>query len=203
MGKMNGQDFNEALLSATVRQLLINSDDFIFMVDTELVYRMVSDSMVRLVNGRRKEDVLGKTDFDIFPKALAEKYRADDRKVLETGSPIIGVTERLPDKQGKERWTKTWKFPVYDKQGKLTGLYGISRDVTRLINGEEIRRPDRQYSRRRRHSSPEGRTVLSRLRQRRILFRALHESGIRRALHRHGHSPQHLRARPETDYHGT
>src|SRR5574344_2461 len=146
MGKMNGQDFNEALLSATVRQLLINSDDFIFMVDTELVYRMVSDSMVRLVNGRRKEDVLGKTDFDIFPKALAEKYRADDRKVLETGSPIIGVTERLPDKQGKERWTKTWKFPVYDKQGKLTGLYGISRDVTRLINLEEEVKTAKKYA---------------------------------------------------------
>ena len=146
MGKTTMPNLNDALLSATVRQLLINSDDYIFMVDTDLVYRMASDSTVRLVGKQKKEDVLGKTDFDIFPKDLAEKYQADDRRVLETGKPIIGELERLPDSEGKERWTQTWKYPIYDKQGNLTGLYGISRDVTRMVSLEAEAETAKKYA---------------------------------------------------------
>jgi len=51
--------------------------------------------------------------------------------VLDSGRPLLDFVERLPDLDGLQRWTRTRKFPIRDEDGRLIGLYGISRDVSR------------------------------------------------------------------------
>lgn len=115
---------------------LKNSSDMLFVKDTNLVYVAASDSFVKLLNLSSQDDIVGKTDFEIFPKELAEKYVADDKLVINNNEAIIDMVERLPYKDGKPRYSSTSKHAVYDNKDKIIGLYGIGRDITPQIEAE-------------------------------------------------------------------
>ncbi len=87
----------------------------------------------------KPEDILGKTDYDFFPKDQADKMFQDDEQVMKTGVPIVGKIERtlLPNKT----WNQviTTKVPIYDRAGKVIGMMGITRDMTEHANLERDR----------------------------------------------------------------
>jgi len=89
--------------------------------------------------GRKPEEILGKTDFDFFPREQAEKMFEDDNYVLHTGKPIVGKIERTPLPNGIPRQVITTKIPMYDTEGKIIGTMGITRDITAYANAEEAR----------------------------------------------------------------
>lgn len=82
------------------------------------------------------EDILGKTDFDFFPRELAEKYQADDRRVMATGQTYETVEEHQPLGQDKS-YVQVFKTPLYGPDGTVTGLQGIFWDVTEQKLAEE------------------------------------------------------------------
>lgn len=85
--------------------------------------------------GKRKEDLLGKMDHEIFPSSIADEFRANDQRVLAEGRPL-SLSERAPV-DGELHDFVSCKFPLRDSYGQLMGLGGISIDVTGLITGEE------------------------------------------------------------------
>ncbi len=82
------------------------------------------------------EDILGKTDFDFFPKELAEQYQKDDQRVMQTGQTYEITEEHHPLGQDK-RITRVVKTPLYGADGKIIGLQGIFWDVTQQHQAEE------------------------------------------------------------------
>jgi two-component system, sensor histidine kinase and response regulator len=84
---------------------------------------------------RKASDILGKTDYDFFPKELAEKYRADDRRVAENRENFE-ATEEFQTPSGELRYTHVVKTPVLDATGKLVGVQGMFSDVTDRIRAE-------------------------------------------------------------------
>ncbi|HEX2100788.1 MAG TPA: AraC family transcriptional regulator [Candidatus Synoicihabitans sp.] len=74
-----------------------------------------------------EEDIIGLTDDEIFPPALAQHYRAGDRKVLDTGRPVLGIIELFPNALGQPEWYQTNKLPLHDADGRLCGLCGTVR----------------------------------------------------------------------------
>ncbi|MBN1889045.1 MAG: substrate-binding domain-containing protein [Thermoflexales bacterium] len=81
-------------------------------------------------------DLLGKSDFDFFPKALAQQKYADEQEIIQTGQPVLNLEE--PDAGGT--WALTTKMPLRDEHGSIIGTFGISRDITVLKQAEaEIR----------------------------------------------------------------
>jgi two-component system sensor histidine kinase/response regulator len=125
---------------------LNNTTDYVFVKDSDLIYRTLSRSVATMAGFQTADELVGKDDYSVFPKELAEKYRADDRRVLETGLSIEGEIERLPDKDGSARFTQTWKYVIRDKDGKARGLYGISRDCTHTIELENAAENAKNYS---------------------------------------------------------
>lgn len=89
--------------------------------------------------GLRYEEIIGKTDFDFFPKDQAEKMFADDDYVLNTGKPIVGKIERTLLPNGTRNQVITTKIPMYDRGGKIIGTMGITRDMTAYANLERER----------------------------------------------------------------
>lgn len=89
--------------------------------------------------GLKPEEIVGKTDFDFFPAQQAHQMSQDDNYVLTTGKPIIGKIERtlLPD--GTWNQAITTKIPMYDKNAKIIGTMGITRDMTVYANLEKER----------------------------------------------------------------
>ncbi|MEA5050009.1 MAG: response regulator [Oscillospiraceae bacterium] len=136
MKKESGQN-SDRLLSTVLKEILLNDEEYTFVKDTELVYKAASDSFAHMAGLPSAEALVGKTDYDLFDRALADKYRADDKAVLTGAGDILGITERLPDKDGRARWVKTWKRALHGEDGSLVGLYGLGRDMTRMVELEK------------------------------------------------------------------
>ena len=93
------------------------------------------------------EDILGKTDFDFFPKELAEQYTRDDQRVMQTGQTYEITEEHHPLGQEK-RITRVVKTPLYGANGKVIGLQGIFWDVTQQhLAEEQIRQANAELAR--------------------------------------------------------
>jgi PAS domain S-box-containing protein len=79
-------------------------------------------------------DLVGKTNFDTYPRAQAEAYRADDLEVINTGVPKIAIEESLLLATGETAWVETNKAPLRNSVGEIIGLLGSYRDVTERHN---------------------------------------------------------------------
>lgn len=71
-----------------------------------------------------EEEVIGKTDFELFPDRLAEKFREDDEEVLATGKPKLKIIELFFNRQGLPDWYFTNKFPVFGRDNSVIGVMG-------------------------------------------------------------------------------
>jgi sigma-B regulation protein RsbU (phosphoserine phosphatase) len=95
----------------------------------------------------RLENILGKTDFDFFPKELAEQYQKDDRRVMETGQTYEIIEEHQPLGQEKTI-VQVVKTPLYSADGSIIGLQGIFWDITaQKLAEEQIRRANTELAR--------------------------------------------------------
>ena len=89
--------------------------------------------------GRPSEEIMGKTDFDLFPRALATKYRRDDLHIMETGE-IFEDDEEVVKDDGTRVYIQVLKSPVHDANGKTIGIQGMFWDVTARRAAEEALR---------------------------------------------------------------
>ena len=115
-----------------LRTLFDSHPDFIYFKDSEARFHRVSNRFCDLL-GLNKEDIVGKTDLDLFPRDVAEKTYREDLHVIKTGTPLINKEE-----YAKGVWVLTTKIPWFDMEGNIIGLFGISRDITLHKKAEEI-----------------------------------------------------------------
>ena len=108
--------------------ILDNIPDIAWLKDKESRFIAVNEPLGKL-SGCRPEDLVGKTDLDIWPKNLAESYRADDVEVIRTGKRKV-IEEPLELKEGNVKWLETIKTPIFSDKGEVIGTTGIARDIT-------------------------------------------------------------------------
>jgi PAS domain S-box-containing protein len=109
------------------KTLAENIPQKIFIKDINSVYVSCNENYARDLKIKSNE-IVGKTDYDFHPQELADKYRADDKRVIESGK-----AEELEEKyitDGREVWVNTVKTPVKDEYGNVTGVLGIFGDIT-------------------------------------------------------------------------
>ncbi len=82
-------------------------------------------------------DIIGKTDYDHASSAMAERFRADDRQVMETGRSKINYEEPQVRADGSKAWLRTSKVPLRDKEGTIIGVLGTYEDITERKRAEE------------------------------------------------------------------
>ena len=80
--------------------------------------------------GHSREVLIGKSDYDFFPKEEADFFTAIDRQVLKTGSLVDIPEEPIETKHQGRRILHTRKIPIYDETGEPQYLLGISEDIT-------------------------------------------------------------------------
>lgn len=87
-----------------------------------------NEGLVRLYGYDNESDFIGRTDFELVPRRMAEKYRADDLKVLETGTPMLNIVELFLNFHGIPEWYLTHKLPVLSKGGHVIGVMGTIQE---------------------------------------------------------------------------
>jgi PAS domain S-box-containing protein len=112
--------------------LLANSPDLIYFKDPKSRFIRVSDALARHLGFDCAEDLVAKSDSDIssFSVEQSAEYRADERNVMATGNPMIGKHEKQVASDGRTVWLSTTKSPLLTVDGKVNGIFGISRDIT-------------------------------------------------------------------------
>ncbi len=133
-----------------LKTLIENLPSSIFIKDQEYRKTVVNrQHLINIVRDLNRPDlgsesaILGKTDFDIYPKELAEEYFLDDQKVIRDGQVILDREELRNSPDGKRRWVSISKVPLRDKSGKIVGLLGIASDITNRKLAEEERERER------------------------------------------------------------
>jgi PAS domain S-box-containing protein len=120
---------SQALYLSLVENLPVN----VLRKDLEGRFTFANKSFCDLL-GRPLEEIVGKTDFDVFPEKLAQKYRQDDRHVIETGEVFETVEENRSD--GQTSYVQVMKSPVRDAGGNIVGVQVIFWDVTERHEAE-------------------------------------------------------------------
>ncbi len=131
-----------------LRSVIEAIPDRIYLKDTQGRFVIDNEAHRRFLGVKGMENVVGKTVFDFFPPEIAARFDADDKAVLSSGQPLLDREERATDEHGREVWMLTSKAPLHDAAGKLTGVAGVSRDITARKNAEAGR--DRSDDARRR-----------------------------------------------------
>jgi len=119
---------------AKYRLLVENLPQKIFLKDRNSVYISCNENYARDLK-IKADEIKGKTDYDFYFKELAEKYRADDKRVMESGK-IEDIEEKYTQ-DGQERFVHTVKIPIRDEQGNVIGILGIFWDITEHKKVEE------------------------------------------------------------------
>ena len=112
--------------------LLKYTPHYIYVKDEKGRFVKVSESVLKVL-GKKKKDVIGKTEFDLFPDEIAKKHLQEEKNIRKTGKPIIEREEKTVNARGEEKWVSGTKIPRYDKNGKFAGILEISRNVTKRI----------------------------------------------------------------------
>lgn len=118
-----------------ISSLLDNIPDIIFFKDKEGIYLGCNPHFAEFV-GKRREDIIGKSDYDLFNKETADFFRYHDREILKL-LKVRQNDEWITYPDGRRILIDTLKAPYYDQNGGLIGILGISRDITERYHAEQ------------------------------------------------------------------
>jgi PAS domain S-box-containing protein len=109
----------------------------IYFKDLDCRFTKINKAQARLIGLDNPKEAIGKTDFDFFSDQHAQAAFEDERKIMTTGIPLLEKIEHIKDADGKLRWVSATKIPVYDDNDKITGLVGMSMDITEKRMAED------------------------------------------------------------------
>jgi PAS domain S-box-containing protein len=119
-----------------MQTLMNNIPDHIYFKDRESKFIRISKSHAESFGLKESADAVGMSDFDYFSAEHAHQAYLDEQNIMKTKQ--IMLKEEKETKVDKSvSWVSTTKLPLYDKEGKIIGTFGISRDITERKRNEE------------------------------------------------------------------
>jgi two-component system sensor histidine kinase/response regulator len=129
----------EAELQAFSRDfeaLLDQTTDFVYFKDINSRFRYCSQTLADITGHRHWRDMIGKHDREVFPPDTARIYEEEEVPVFADGTPLLDKVDPYYDAKGREGFVLTNKWPLFDANGRVAGIFGISRDITERIRAE-------------------------------------------------------------------
>lgn len=114
--------------------------DSIYFKDEESKFIKVNRATLNKLGFKSNDELIGKTDHDIFLKEHADDTRRDELKLINGEETIINRVEKETWKNRKISWVSTIKVPLKDAEQNIIGTLGITRDITNVKKSEEVQR---------------------------------------------------------------
>ncbi len=112
-------------------------DVYFFVKDQRGRFIRCNRAFLTLLSARSEEEVLGRRDAHFFPSALADNYVRDDQLVMASTNALIDKIELVRTGEGSINWHSTTKLPVLDAKGKVLGVVGVTRDISKMKSNYE------------------------------------------------------------------
>jgi diguanylate cyclase (GGDEF)-like protein/PAS domain S-box-containing protein len=121
-----------------MRNLLASYEERVFFKDLRSRFILISAGFLfDQAPGWGLDDVVGKSDFDLFSDEHAVAAFEDEQTVIRTGDAMVAKIERETFRDRPDAWVSTTKLPLRDDEGHIVGTFGISRDVTAQVLAEQ------------------------------------------------------------------
>tara|TARA_R110000787_G_scaffold242021_1_gene348159 strand:+ start:2825 stop:6550 length:3726 start_codon:yes stop_codon:yes gene_type:complete len=147
---------NKALLMNYV-SLLDNTNDFIYFKNKYHVFTGASQSLVQITNAQSHwSELIGKSDYEVFSKSYADVYFSLEKQLFNGEVEVAQEIQPYIDKIGQSGWVDNRKYPIKNELGEVIGLFGVARDITRLIETENALKKSEQEFRNIYENAPVG-----------------------------------------------
>src|ERR1700744_1111650 len=113
-----------------LRALIDNVPDFMYVKDARSCFMVAHASLAKSMGVTSPADLLGKTDFDFYPKRLANQYYEDEQLVIRKKKVLFEHEEESTNNDGHRIVLLTTKVPLFDRNGQVIGIAGVGRDIT-------------------------------------------------------------------------
>lgn len=133
IGELKQAETNLIQQQQLLKTILDVTPDLVSLQDDKLAYQAVNPAFCQFFD-LREQDIIGKTDHDIFPKEQAKINEKEDWQIFNTGVPLS--KEMLLSKNNHKRWLHMVKVPVYHQE-KIAGLLFSARDITQIKRFQE------------------------------------------------------------------
>lgn len=120
-----------------LRTIIDNLPSRLYVKDTASRYVLNNKAHLNMLGATSQEEAIGRTTADFFPGERGSQALADDRQVLETGTPVLNQEKSDFGPEGDVHWSLVTKVPLRDIHHQLIGLIGISHDITRRKRAEQ------------------------------------------------------------------
>jgi two-component system sensor histidine kinase/response regulator len=119
-----------------MRTLMDNLPDYIYFKNRESRFIRINKNHAQSFGLSNPSQAVGKTDFDFFTEEHARQAYEDEQNIIRTGQ-LLSLEEKETHHDRPDTWVSTIKMPMRDKEGNITGTFGISRDITDRKRAEE------------------------------------------------------------------
>ncbi len=117
---------------ALMDSLMDNIPDFIYFKDKDSKFIRISRSMLKLFPVKNLEEMIGKSDFDFHGKEAAQERFDAEQKIIKSKNGFVDQVDHEKLENGLEQWVSTTKLPLLDQEGNAIGIFGITKDITKL-----------------------------------------------------------------------
>jgi two-component system cell cycle sensor histidine kinase/response regulator CckA len=126
--------------------LMDNAPDRVYFKDAQGRFLWINPTLARRFGLSDPSQIAGKTDAEFYTPEFARQTQADERRVMDTGQPLLAVEGQVFWADGAVTWAVTTTLPFRDPQGQIIGVVGFARDVTeRKRNEEALRQAEAKY----------------------------------------------------------
>lgn len=127
---------DEQVMMDMFKAMMENTNDYIYFKDRNHVFTGASQTLVNITNPSEYwADLLGQTDYDVFPEEYADIYYRLEKQVF-AGRPVAHEVQETIDTSGNKGWVDNRKGPITNSINEIVGLFGVARDITERKNAE-------------------------------------------------------------------
>ncbi len=131
----------------SLRALMENIPDLIYFKDCQSRFSRVNQAHARNLGAKDAAECIGKSNADYFKSEDALRWRLQEQELIRSGQPLVDQIEHLQNPRGGPSWWSTTKVPMFDRSGQVSGIAGISRDITSLKRNEDLLREQSERNR--------------------------------------------------------